>query len=48
MINIIIIIFLGGGSHGNQYNIRKIETFKQQQQQQTMSNVANCITPVSF
>ncbi|KAL5233817.1 hypothetical protein ACI65C_001227 [Semiaphis heraclei] len=36
-----------GASHGNQYNIRKVETFKQQQQhqQQTMTNVANCITP---
>ncbi|XP_060861004.1 uncharacterized protein LOC132938015 [Metopolophium dirhodum] len=44
-----------GGSHGNQY-IRRIETFRQtqyqlqqlhlqQQQQQTMSNVENCITP---
>lgn len=36
---------LGGSSHGNQY-IRNIETFTQQQQ--TMSHVANCGTPVGF
>ncbi|XP_022172564.1 uncharacterized protein LOC111035307 isoform X2 [Myzus persicae] len=47
---------MSGGSPGNQYNIRKIETYRQpqqqpqqQQQQQhqnpTMTHVANCVTP---